>query len=504
MPTRRIRLRRLAGGLRMRSRDNLIHLRETRLVPIGISNYRMLLLVPLMLGLIVLAALLRRSGTESVTFRPQERETRAPMSGWAVHADTWEEARPLDTDLIYAEVTWAELESEKGVYDFEAFEEKNHLNEWWSEGKKLILRFVTDRPGEAGHKDIPEWLVTEMGGEVLAGTYYESEEGSGFSPDYSMLSMREAHRRVIEALAERYDNHYGMAYVEIGSLGHNGEWTVVQSETSPNLLPTSIISREYTWHYINAFSDTPMLMCRPYKEAQLMNVGLFNPHLGDFDATWDYLETLERGGYDEQIETDLVAMPDFYLTSPSGAHIPEDLDIEQLLTQERNTLMRQIAESRLNYVVLDSSISELSEEALSVLREAEYLLGSRLWIRSASWNAQVHGTMRCTVYMTWRNDGMAPMHAGWPLALALFDGDELVCIQITEVDSSMMLPGDSEVQAWIDIPHGVPMGTYTLKAAILDPSDNQPGVLLTMAECDEQTLWTELGEVNVISQAFFE
>ncbi len=503
MPSRRVRLRKLAGGLRMRSRDNLIRLRENRLVPIGISNYRMLLLLPIMFGLIVLAALLRQSDVGKASFRPQEREGSAPLSGWAIHADTWGNTVLSDVDLVYAEMTWAELESEKGVYDFEAFEEKNHLNEWWSEGKRLILRFVTDRPGEEGHKDIPEWLVEEMGGEALAGTFYESESGSGFSPDYSMLSMRDAHRRVIEAIAERYDAHAGVAYIEIGSLGQNGVWTAAQSETGADLLPTGMISREYTWHYTDAFVHTPMLMCRPYKEAERMNVGLFNPRLGDYEATWAYIESTEQGGYDAQIETDLVAIPDFYLTSPSGAHIPADLDLEKLLSEERATLKRQMTESRLDYVVIDASTAELSAEAVETLYEMNDLMGSRLWIRSARWNKHVHGTMRCTVYMTWRNDGLTPMHADWPVALALFDGEELVWAQQTELNASMMLPGDTELRAWIDIPHGVPKGTYTLKTAILDPADGQPAVPLLMAECDEVTRWTELGEIKVISQTFF-
>ncbi len=503
MPSRKVRLRKLAGGLRMRSRDNLIRLRENRLVPIGIRNYRMLLLLPIMLGLIVLAALFRQTDMSKASFRPKEREGSAPLSGWAVHADAWGDTVLTDVSLVYAEVTWAELESEKGVYDFEAFEEKNHLNEWWGEGKRLILRFVTDRPGEEGHKDIPEWLVEEMGGEVLAGTFYESESGSGFSPDYSMLSMREAHRRVIEAIAKRYDGHEGVAYIEIGSLGQNGEWTAERSETGANLLPTSTVSREYTWHYTNAFSQTPMLMCRPYKEAELMNVGLFNPRLGDYEATWAYLESIEQGGYDSQIETDLVAIPEFCLNSPSGAHIPADLDLERLLSEERSALKRQMIESRLDYAVLDAPTAELDAESVETLSEMNELMGSRLWIRSVRWNKRVHGTMRCSVCMTWRNDGLTPMHADWPVALALFDGESLVCVQKTELNASMMLPGETELRAWIDIPYGIPKGTYTLKAAILHPADGLPAVPLYMAECDEATLWTELGEVNVISQTLF-
>jgi len=499
MTSKKVRLRIPVAGLRMRSRDNLVRLRETRLRPIGILNYKMLLLLPIMLGLIIVTALLRQTGVQEKRFHPSDEETVMPLSGWAVRADTWAEERLLDTGLVYAELTWAELETEPGVYDFEGFEERNHLKQWWAEGKRVILRFVTDRPSEAVHKDIPEWLVEDMGGEVLAGAFYETGEGCGFTPDYSNLIMREAHYRVIEALAGRYDGHPGVAYVEIGSLGAGGLWTQGPDRERGNLLPVSTVSREYAWNYTNAFSKTPLLMCRPYKEAELLTLGLFNPRLGDFEATWDYLDVIQEGGYDDQIGTDLVAVPDFYLHAPSGAHVPADIDLEQLLTGKRESLARQMRESRLNYAVLDGDISMLSSEALRVLHELEGNLGGRLWVRSARWDEKVHSTMRATLYIRFRNDGEALLHGNWPIALALFDGDKMICCQTTGLDSSMLVPGETGLRAWLDVPYGTPVGAYTIKLAILDPGSGLPGVPLMMEECDEETLWTELGELNVIS-----
>lgn len=497
MPTRRLRLKRFAGSLRMRSRDNLNRLREKRLRPMGVDSYPALLAMPVLLGLIILVGWLRLPRTTRQNYRPVDLYMNKPLAGWAVRAELWESGERLETSLVYAEATWAELESEHGIYDFEAFEEKNHLQQWWAEGKRLILRIVCDRPGEAGHKDIPEWLVEKMGGERLAGRFYEGENGGGFAPDYSSLIMREEHRKLIAALAERYDGHPGVAYIEVGSLGENGEWTVDSAESAIRL-PTSAVSREYAWHYTRFFDETLRLMRRPYVETQLLSVGLYNPSLGDAEETWAYLDVIELGGYDKQVETDLVAMPDFYNQSPSGAHISEETDLNELLSERSGELAHQIAESHLSYAVLHQDLSGLSDEAVSRLQEIGTLIGHNIWLRSAEWDCRLHAGVRSKVTLTFRNDGTAPLHSTWPVALALFDGEEMICRQTTELDSSMILTGDNRLTAWIDIPHDAEVGSYTLKLAILDPATGEPGLRLANSECDDKTMWMELGELKVI------
>ena len=100
--------------------------------------------------------------------------------------------------------------------------------------------------------------------------------------------------------------------------------------------------------------------------------------------------------------------------------------------------------------------------------------------------------------LTFRNDGAAPLHAAWPVALALFDGDEMICQQTTELDTSMILTGDNELTAWIDVPAMTDVGVYTLRMAILDPDTGEPGLRLENGECNEDSLWMELGELRVI------
>lgn len=498
MASRKVRLRRLAGGLKMRSRDRLIRLRETKLRQMGVGGYRSLMVLPLMLAMIVLVGWLRVPQTTYASFRPNEERVMFPLSGWVVRADSPQTDDRLDVPLVFAEVTWAELEKEEGVFSFDEFEEKNRLNEWWAGGKRLILRFVMDSPGVSGHMDIPGWLYEALGGEGPAGRFYQTPEGGGFAPDYSNVMLREAHRRVIAALAERYNGHPGVAYIEIGSMGWDGEWTVDLTQEEAEPLPVSSISREYAWHYTSAFSETLMLMRRPYKEAELMQVGLFNARLGDEEATWEYIDSIAYGGYDEQIETDLIAMGDFHLLSPSGAHIPDEIDLNALTDEEWSALSRQICESRLNYAVLDGGIDSLGDDAVARLREMEPMIGYRMWIRAAEWDSRLRAGIRSKVILNVRNDGVAPLHAAWPVALALFDGDRMLFSESTELDASMILPGEQEMTTWIDIPNDTQPGDYTLKLAVLDPSTGEPGVYLTMDECDPDTYWTALGELEVI------
>ena len=84
------------------------------------------------------------------------------------------------------------------------------------------------------------------------------------------------------------------------------------------------------------------------------------------------------------------------------------------------------------------------------------------------------------------------------MVLALFDGEEMICGQMTELDTSMILPGDNELTTWIDVPAMTDVGAYTLKMTILDPDSGKPGIRLANEGVGEDSLWLEIGELRVI------
>ncbi|NMB82522.1 MAG: DUF4832 domain-containing protein, partial [Ignavibacteria bacterium] len=103
-----------------------------------------------------------------------------PLMGWVPWATIEESEQPFT--LVYADLTWRELEPQEGRFDFESFETRNQFERWRAEGKKVVFRFVLDRPDSEEHLDIPDWLYDKIAGD---GDFYNHDYGKGFSPNYA-------------------------------------------------------------------------------------------------------------------------------------------------------------------------------------------------------------------------------------------------------------------------------------------------------------------------------
>ncbi|WP_025698985.1 beta-galactosidase, partial [Paenibacillus forsythiae] len=162
--------------------------------------------------------------------------------------------------LVHANLSWRELEPEPGAYDFEGLEETFHFQYWKEQGVRFVLRVVLDYPREDRHLDIPDWLYKETGEK---GRWYDLPYGKGFSPDYSSPVLIASHRKLIEALALRYGNDPAVAFIQLGSIGHWGEWHTMNSGTGRIPFPARSITDQYIEPYVQYFSGKPLLMRRP-------------------------------------------------------------------------------------------------------------------------------------------------------------------------------------------------------------------------------------------------
>lgn len=144
-----------------------------------------------------------------------------PLMGYAPCA--WNESVREDVTLLYMDITWAELEPVEGQFAWDAIDAENQVARWQAEGKHMVLRFVCDIPGNSRHMDIPEWLYEKTG---HAGKWYDTAFGKGFAPDYSNEQFLAAHKKAVKAFGEHYGRSDLVSYVELGSLGHWGEWHV--------------------------------------------------------------------------------------------------------------------------------------------------------------------------------------------------------------------------------------------------------------------------------------
>ncbi len=395
-----------------------------------------------------------------------------PLSGFAPCADYAEIVG--GNQLVYVDVTWRELEPERGRYDFAAIEKENHLNEWRSKGKHVVFRFLCDVPGEAEHMDIPDWLYDATGKD---GDWYDTDYGKGYSPNYSNPLMIELHQKAIEALGAHFGRDEFFSFIQLGSLGHWGEWHT-KHEIGIDPLPDENVRRQYIEPYIKSFPDAMFLMRRPFREAEEWGFGLYNDMTGEPESTVEWLQWIQWGGeYNETGEPDaLVPMVDAWKTAPIGGEFTSSLTMEDMLQGNLERTLDLIKKSHMTFIgpkspVLPEEQRQFGEGIDAVLSA----LGSRIRVSRIEMERPLLVEGDLTVRLDWVNDGSAPFYRDWETALCLLDstGKE-VMRQPVDVKLSAIID-DTPVRTETVIPtSGLVDGEYMVTLAILSPDTGYP------------------------------
>ena len=360
-----------------------------------------------------------------------------------------------------------------------AVEEKYRFDHWREAGVHMILRFVADLPGKEPHADLPDWLMERAGG-----TYYDTSYGRGFSPDYADSAFREAHRRAVSALGERYDADPFVSFVELGSLGHWGEWHVHPDVPGEGSMPGEAVRGAYIRDYLDAFRETRLLMRRPFtlpEGAGGLPVRVYNDAAGDEGETLRWLGWIASGGAYEDEAGGLSPMPEIWKTAPIGGELATSRTPEEHLTADPGSLARLMRLSHASWIG-PNSLSEIDDPSLAeAMDEVMSSLGYRLRVTECRAEKRRNG-YRVTVEMA--NDGTAPFYYPWPVLIRVTDGGGGENFFDTEIDLRELLPGNVEVGS-ADLPNLA--GPLKIAVGITDPMTGKAAVSLAMeAEEEEQ------------------
>lgn len=401
-----------------------------------------------------------------------------PLTGFAPEADDPDAVG--EHTLVYIEVLWKDIEPEEGVYDFTLLEEKNNLEQWRQEGKHAVLRFMCDKPSEEEHMDIPQWLYEKTGD----GSFYAYDEShKGYSPDYSNPVFIAAHEKAIEVLGEALGRDTFVSYVELGSLGHWGEWHVNYDEGIVRI-PKEAVREQYVTPYLTAFPQAKMLMRRPFNTAAKYGFGLYDDTAGHPESTADWLDWIENGGdYSQAQETDaLTPMPDAWQTAPIGGELNSDLTMQYMLTDGLQTTLQLLQASHTTFLGPNcpTGRSERSgegcEEGIAAVHNT---LGYRLRIAEAVYYP-ANGEEPPACRLEWANDGIAPMYWDWPVYLYILDAAGQVTGRYpVDLETTSLLPGKTyETLTELD---GAALGEgASLCLGIEDPMTGRPAVSFGM------------------------
>jgi len=418
-----------------------------------------------------------------------------PLMGLAPWA-TIEKSQQPHT-LVYAELTWRDFEPQEGFYDFQSFESKNQFDRWKKEGKRLVFRFILDKPGKQTHLDIPDWLYDKINWD---GKFYDSEYGFGFSPNYENALLIEEHAEAIEALGNRYGGQDFISFIEMGSLGHWGEWHV-DVKAGIDLLPDEAIRNAFVLQYIEAFPNTHLLMRRPFTIASDFDLGLYNDMTGDFASTMTWLEWIHHGGeYSQTGEINgLSPMPEGWRLAPIGGEQAINLRNEDLYLHNLDQTLSLLRQSHTTFIGPNGPYAVPEGSWLqSGVDQVMGLIGYRLFIEKMIIRTSKGSSRDINIELIFGNNGLAPIYYNWPTHIYLFDKNKnTVYDQQLQIDLREIVPNQSvRVECTMPISSELEPGVYSLGIAITDTITQKPAVRFAMKN-EENELIYKLGEFKI-------
>lgn len=354
-----------------------------------------------------------------------------PLVGYAPNIHGIKE----DTQLVYMQILWSELEPEEGVFDWEKLEKENQLDQLRERGVHLVIRLVCDYPGKTAHRDIPQWLYEKTGD----GVDYDISYGRGYSPNYANPILIAAHAKAVAALGEHFGGDTLVSYVELGSLGHWGEWHVKTSAGLPPI-PKADIREQYVQPWADAFPQAKLLMRRPFTHAAERGFGVYNDMAGHPDDTAVWLDWIRNGGAYEQTreKNGLVPMEDAWRTAPVGGEFTSSIPMEEMLDSELSRTVELLRESHTTFLGPKVAKEEFGEGYAAVLNAMGYRIGiSKIEVN------EVFG--HSIIVLTWENNGVAPLYWNWPVKLYLEKPDGTVETMPVDMELQKLQPGEAVV-----------------------------------------------------------
>ncbi|MCX6060104.1 MAG: DUF4832 domain-containing protein [Chloroflexi bacterium] len=426
-----------------------------------------------------------------IKFNPISGPILNPLMGLSPWASVKEIKQPHT--LVYADLTWRDFEPQEGVFDFTAFEKKQQLDRWRGEGKRVVFRFVADFPGRDSHMDIPDWLFEKINGD---GDSYDNEYGKGFSPNYSNPLFIKYHQLALKALGDRYGKDGFFAFIELGSLGHWGEWHAYEDLRQ---LPSENIRDIYVHDYINAFPGIHLLMRRPFTITRDLGLGLYNDMTGSVEDTNTWLDWISNGGdYLPNEKNSLVPMPDGWEKAPIGGEQAPTMSFEEVYGTNLETTLMLLIDSHATFigpggpykVETTSPLQDGIDQVLSTI-------GYRLYIENVEMPFVVMSMEDIHIRFVFSNGGIAPFYYEWPTSVYIFnENGETIGTYPLSMDIRKVLPGKL-----YEFPFTMSVGTlengkYFVGFAIIDPLTGRPGVKLANENIRDDLI-QEIGSFEV-------
>lgn len=409
---------------------------------------------------------------------------KSPGIGLAPWAEN-EESMEMDTTLVYVELKWSDWEPTEGEYNVDFVTEYYNLEYYREDGRQVVFRFICDEPTDEAHIDIPEWLYDKTGD----GVFYDTDYGMGYSPNYENELFVEKHRQAIYALGEAFGSDDFFCYIELGSLGHWGEWHV-NYEQGVTRLPDYSIRQLYIEPYLTAFPNAQYLLRYPLVDASLNGFGLYNDMTGDYDETLYWIQQMNGGVWEQTGLEEQANCTEVWKSHPIGGEFASSYDDRVFLIDSFDLTLEGIQESHQSFIgpkiIIDESDNSSYSEAIEKILKC---LGYRFSVSRVT--LDFTGKETLTAVCTFTNDGIAPIYQQYQVVLYIYDEDGDIVWESEDIDFDLtnVLPGEEQDLTLIINKDELDDDTqYVLCAAIVN-SEGKACIPMALEETVEDNIY---------------
>ena len=366
--------------------------------------------------------------TTIYSFDPYKTE-RNPLRGFFPYIGEYDR---FNYSLEFFYIPLTDLMNDFDSYTFDKVLEPN-LEEIATRSNQAIFRVYLDYPEE--ETGIPDFLLNGLT------TFSYDEYGGGISPDYTNETLISALESFIEELGKQYDGDERIGFLQLGLLGHWGEWHTYPHE---DWFPEEEIQNRILYAFDKAFNKTKLVVRYPAADSPLLNIGYHDDSFAYEtigSEEWQFYNRLLLSREDQKWQKESIG-------GEVRPEIQENLwnVIPPLSAQDYYECVNLTHASwLLNHDLFESSFTEKQFERAI---DGALALGYQFFVQKVEANA-IGDSLKITIEM--KNTGNAPFY--YPLDLKAGIDDEYVEFvgYSTVIENINLLPRELETYN-LDLP----------------------------------------------------